>query len=202
MTAGEAAFGRRAGALTLGILGAVCGGISWALVNYADDLNLKFDEERFGVLLLPISVFPGIVFGLVIGSALAFWRHASILRGGGYAIASSVGYLAAFHATFYVLGNLGEGSSSGGPSVVEFSISGLPGGLAGSVLLGLATKFLFPVPGYRALVRSIVIGTLAGALLGLGSFDDHNGWGFLAFFVLWQGLYGASLAPLIGNCAR
>ena len=202
MTASEAVSGRRTGALKLGILGAVCGAISWALVNYADELNLKFDDERFGVLLLPISVFPGIVFGLVIGAALAVWRRASILRGSGYAIASFIGYLAAFHATFYVLGNLGEGSSSSGPSVVDFSISGLPGGLAGSVLLGLATKFLFPVPGYRALVRSIVIGTLAGALLGLGSFDDHNGWGWLAFFVLWQGLYGASLAPLLAERAR
>ncbi len=202
MSASEAAFGRRAGALKLGLLGAVCGAISWVLVSYADELDLKFDEERSGILLLPISVFPGMVFGLLVGSALSVWRRASILRGGGYAIASFIGYLAAFHATFYVLGSLGEGSSRGSPSVVDFSISGLPGGLAGSVLLGLATNFLFPFPGYRALLRSIVIGTLAGALLGLGAFGDHNGWGFLAFFVLWQGLYAASLAPLVGDRAR
>jgi hypothetical protein len=46
-----------------------------------------------------------------------------------------------------------------------------------------------------------VLGTLAGALLVLGSFDSHNGWGFLPFFALWQGIYAASLAPLLRNNA-
>jgi hypothetical protein len=48
----------------------------------------------------------------------------------------------------------------------------------------------------------VVVGTIAGALLGLGTLDNHNGWGFVAFFVLWQGAYEASLAPLLRDRAR
>jgi hypothetical protein len=75
----------------------------------------------------------------------------------------------------------------------------LPAGFAGSLLLGLMTRWLFPAAGRRLLGRSIVIGTLAGALLGLAGFDSHNGWGFLAFFVLWQAIYAATLFPLLSD---
>jgi hypothetical protein len=69
-------------------------------------------------------------------------------------------------------------------------------------LLGLFTKLLFPLRGQHLFGRSVIVGTLAGALLVLGMFDDHNGWGFLAFFVLWQAAYGACLAPLLNSSAR
>jgi hypothetical protein len=80
-------------------------------------------------------------------------------------------------------------------------IAGLPAAFAGSLLLGLLTRWLFPAAGRRLLGRSIVVGTLAGALLGLAALDPHNSWGFLAFFVLWQAIYGASLAPLLSGIA-
>ena len=78
----------------------------------------------------------------------------------------------------------------------------MPGRFLGSLLLGLAARFLVPAGGPAAFGKSIVVGALAGALLCLGSLDDHNGLGWLAFFVLWQGLYGASLAPLFADRAR
>ena len=42
---------------------------------------------------------------------------------------------------------------------------------------------------------------ILGAFLTLGNYGD-GGWGFLAFFILWQGAHGASLAPLLRTAAR
>jgi hypothetical protein len=35
--------------------------------------------------------------------------------------------------------------------------------------------------------------------LGLAALDPHNSWGFLAFFVLWQAIYAATLFPLLSD---
>ncbi len=189
-----------ANALKLGVLGGISGAISWALVNYAEDLNIKFEYEGAGMMLLPVGVFPGVVFGILFAIALVLARHASSLRGLGYVLSSSLSYLAAFHVAFYILGNMQHDNDS---SILPYVIAGLPAGFAGSALLGLFTRLLFPFRDWRLFARSVITGTLAGALLVLGMYDDHNGWGFLAFFVLWQAAYGASLAPLMsGDVAR
>ena len=102
--------------------------------------------------------------------------------------------MAAFSVGFAIVAKL---DSSDG--VMPFIVGGLPAGLAGSLVLGLLTRWLFPAAGRRLLRRSIVTGTLAGALLGLAALDPHNTWGFLAFFVLWQAIYAASLFPLLSD---
>jgi hypothetical protein len=191
--------GLRPKAAKLAALGALSGAISWALVNFAEPLNIQFDVERGGVLLLPVGIYPGAVFGIIFALALVLARHASPLRGLGYVLASILGYLAAFHLAFYILGNLQHGSDT---SFITYVIAGVPGGFVGSTLLGLFTKLLFPQRGQHVCGRSVIVGTLAGALLVLGVFDDHNGWGFLAFFVLWQATYGACLAPLFNSSTR
>jgi hypothetical protein len=114
----------------------------------------------------------------------------------GYLLASSLAYLAAFHVAFYILGNLSHGGDT--PFIV-YVAAGMPAGFVGSALLALATKILFSQRGYRLFGRSVIVGTLAGALLVLGMFDDHNGLGFLSFFILWQAAYGACLAPLMSS---
>jgi hypothetical protein len=186
----------RSNALKLGLLGAISGAISWAVVNFAETLNIKFEYEGAGVMLLPVGVFPGVVFGLLFAIAQLLARHANPLRGLGYVLASTLAYLAAFHVAFYILGNIGHGDDG---SIFTYVIAGVPAGFAGSALLGIFTRLLFPLRSWRLVARSVVVGTLAGALLVLGMYDDHNGWGFLAFFVLWQAAYGASLAPLMSN---
>ena len=185
----------RAAALKLGLLGAISGALSWAIVDNADTLGLNFDSDKY-TLLLPVGIFPGVVFGAVIaltllGTGRARWRHAAA-----YAIASTVSYMAAFHVCFIILAKLQNSQS-----VISYIVGGLPAGFAGSLLLGLLTRLLFPAAGRRLLGRSIVSGTLAGALLGLAALDPHNGWGFLAFFVLWQAIYAATLFPLLSDLA-
>jgi len=191
--------GLRPRAAKLAVLGAVSGAISWTLINFAETLKIQFDVERSGVLLLPVGIFPGVVFGILFALALVLARHASLSRGLGYVLASTLGYLAAFHLAFYILGNLQHGNDT---SFLVYVVAGLPAGFVGSTLLGLFTKLLFPLRGQHLFGRSVIVGTLAGALLVLGMFDDHNGWGFLAFFVLWQAAYGACLAPLLNSSAR
>lgn len=201
MAVAEATPSARLGpkAVKLAALGALSGAISWALIDFAEALKIQFDIERGGVLLVPVGIFPGVVFGILFALALVLARHTSALRGLGYVLASTLGYLAAFHLAFYILGNLQHGSDT---SFLVYVVAGLPAGFVGSTLLGLFTKLLFPLRGQHLFGRSVIVGTLAGALLVLGMFDDHNGWGFLAFFVLWQAAYGACLAPLLNSSAR
>ena len=187
-------------ALKLGLLGGFSGAISWALVNYAEPLNIKFEYEGAGMMLLPVGVYPGVVFGILFAITLVLARHTKALRGLGYVLASSLAYLAAFHVAFYILGNMQHDNDS---EVLPYVIAGMPAGFAGSALLGIFTRLLFPFHSWRLFIRSVVTGTLAGALLVLGMYDDHNGLGFLAFFVLWQAAYGACLAPLMsGDVSR
>ena len=197
MTTAEATPpGIRSNALKLGFLGGISGAISWTLVNYAEEMNIKFEYEGAGMMLLPVGVYPGVVFGFLFAVTLVLARNAKALRGLGYVLASSLAYLAAFHVAFYILGNMQHDSDS---SILPYVIAGVPAGFAGSASLGLFTRFLFPFRSWRLFVRSVIVGTLAGALLVLGMYDDHNGWGFLAFFVLWQAAYGACLAPLMSS---
>ena len=201
MTATEAMppTGLRSPALKLAALGAVSGAISWALVNYAETLNIKFEYEGAGMMLLPVGVYPGVAFGMLFALALVLARHASPLRAVGYVLASSLAYLAAFHVAFYILGNMQHDSDN---SILPYVIAGVPAGFAGSTVLGIFTRLLFPSRAQRLFIRSVITGTLAGALLVLGMYDDHNGWGFLAFFVLWQAAYGACLAPLFSGAPQ
>ena len=175
----------------LAVLGMIAGAISWGLVNFADQLNMKFEYEGYGLELLPIGVYPGLAFGFLFGGFLRLGAGISWPRATGYVAAAGLAYLAAFHVAFYLIATIDQQ----GPLTV--TLSGVPAGLAGSLVLGLLAKFLLRVPVRLVLRLPVVVGTLTGALLGLGTIDDHNGWGFLAFFVLWQGAYGASLAPMV-----
>ena len=196
MNTGNAVIGRAA-MLKLGALGALSGAISWAILNFGEQWGIDFKVEGDGILLIPFSVFPGVVFGVLFAAVLVLARRTDALRGLGYILASSAGYVAAFHLAFNIISNMPHG----GDSFIAYVVGGVPAGFLGSFLLGLAARFLFPLGGRTAFRQSIVVGALAGALLCLGKFDDPNGLGWLAFFVLWQGLYGASLAPLFSNRA-
>ena len=178
-------------AAKLAVLGAISGALSWLLVDVSDSGSLKFDLESYGVMVLPIAVYPGLVFGLLIGGYLRLRTGIRWLRAIGYVLAAGLAYFAAFHVAFYIINSV----SDDGGQTLAYVVSGVPAGLVGSLLLGLATKYLLRVPARLVMGLPVVVGTVGGALLALGSADDR--WGFLAFYVLWQAAYGASLAPLL-----
>jgi hypothetical protein len=203
-TAAAPAVANRSGSVKLGLLGAITGAISWATIIHAEELHLAFWHmhfyEPFATELTPAALYPGLVFGIAFGLALARGRRAAWLKGAGFALASFLGYFAAYHLAVVVATR----PQLGGESVIHLIIAGVAAGFAGSAILGLFSKLLFRWPSKHQLVRSIFVGTLAGACSALSIIDirgdDHfMGWGFLAFFVLWQGTYGASLSPLLGN---
>jgi hypothetical protein len=175
----------------LAVIGAISGGLSWLLIDASDSGGLKFDLEGYGVMVLPIAVHPGLVFGLLVGSYLRLRTGVSWLRAIGYVLAAGLAYFAAFHVAFYILNSI----SDDGGQTLAYVVGGVPAGLVGSLLLGLATKYLLRARARLAMGLPVAVGTVNGALLVLGNFADR--WGFLAFFVLWQAAYGASLAPLL-----
>jgi hypothetical protein len=155
--------GDRFVALKLAIPGMISGALSWALIDSADKLDLNFQFEGFGLLLLPVSIYPGLVFGLILGAVLHLWAKVSLLRAIGYVFAAGLSYFCAFHVAFYIMGN----GFSSAETLVAYIAGGIPGGLAGSLLLGLLTKLLLQVPGRLVLRIPVAVGTIAGALLGL-----------------------------------
>ena len=179
-------------AAKLAVVGAVSGVIAWVIIDASDSGSLKFDVEDYGIMLMPIAVYPGLVFGLLAGVYLRYRIRISGLRTIGYVLAAGLGYFAAFHVAFYIIN--AESDEQG--AVVVNIISGVAAGFAGSLLLGLLSKFLLRMPARLVMGLPLLVGTASGAFLALTSFD-HNGWTFLAFFVLWQAAYGASLAPLL-----
>ena len=168
-------------------LGAISGAAAWASMLLMDSGGI----DLFVVLIGPLSLVPGLVFGLVIGFPLRRRGRFGAARQVGYVFAAGLGYFVAFHVAIY----------SGGELVpwVErpagLLIGGVLGGLAGSALLGGSTVWLLRVPAAVALRRPVVTGSVAGGLLPLLVWD--NAAALLAFLVLWQGAYAASLAPLL-----
>ena len=71
--------------LKLAVPGMISGALSWALIDSADRWDLNFQFEGFGLLLLPVSIYPGLVFGLILGAVLHVWAKVSLLRAIGYA---------------------------------------------------------------------------------------------------------------------
>ena len=176
-------------------LGAASGLLSWLLVDFADELKLRFEYELYGIQLTPVAIYPGLVFGLLFGAFLRLRAGFSWLRAIGYVLATLVGYGAAFHTAFYIIAN----GFADHESLLAFAIGGVPAGFAGSLILGLLTRPLAGPTAASFFQISVIVGTSAGALLGLAGLDTHNAWGFLLFFVLWQGSYAACLAPLLSR---
>jgi hypothetical protein len=182
--------------------GAASGSVAWGLLALLDGLDSDFDwtpQGRGGLpIITSLSTIPGLVFGVLFGAALVCFRGLGVGRFLGYVLASGLGYLVAFHAAFFSVLALGENSHSD-PGVLAWGAGGLLGGLAGSLALGLASKFLLRVSAAQALGMPVLAGTVTGLLLLLMSLDSE-GHGvprsLLVFFALWQGAYGATLAPL------
>jgi hypothetical protein len=183
-------------------LGAVSGGLSWGALALLDALGIDFallprQELPF---IGPLSTLPGLVFGLFFGAALIRRRGVGGGQFVGYVLASGVGYLAAYHAAFFSVLGVASWSEERNMGLAAWMVGGLLGGLAGSFVLGLISRFLLRVPWAEVLGVPLVAGTLAGAALLLMYFDsDSHGMpiSLLVFFAFWQAAYAASLAPLL-----
>jgi hypothetical protein len=204
----------RSNAMTLGALGMLSGAVAWASVLLANLLGessgLHLSMGVWGIFLLnPLSLLPGLAFGLAIGLLLHHRGQVEVLRQVGYVAASGLAYFCAYHVAFHIDQTFFRWGTPHGEVVVGFVVSGILAGLVGSLLLGLVTIRLLRVPARVVPQWSVGVGGAAGVLLEITTHDHTEwGWSLLAFFVLWQGAYAASLAPLLraapasGDAAR
>jgi hypothetical protein len=180
------------------------------LIALLDALDIDFALMPRGEMLIvnALSTIPGVVFGAFFGAALWRARGIGVGRFLTYILASGLGYLAAFHASFLSVAWIASWFDEGGqsePGWMAWALAGALGGLAGSLLLGLASKFLLRARIAQVLVAPLMVGTTAGGLLLLLSFDIHSGStpkSLLVFFALWQAAYAASSAPLLRDRPR
>ena len=201
-------------AIMMGLLGTLSGGTAWLLLHIADAMWLQ--HQRLNVLgidvyfspmrivpgifaglgievhISPTSVIPGIVFGIMFG--IVFHRHGMMghLRQLVYLLAAGISYFIAFHVASNSFSRWGTGTE-----ILDFALSGISAGVAGSLLLGVATTRLAHAAASTVLLTPVAVGGLAGALLTLMHYDTSEfGWCLLILFAVWQGSYAASVAAI------
>lgn len=181
----------------LGALSGLCATLSIFMFEWIGlyrEQTLKFDlpGPMFGpieISISPLSLGPGLVFGLIAGFAL----HRRGLAGGWrypvYAVAAMLSYFAAVQLA---LGYLVD-------RVDNVVVVGMIAGLFGAGLLTAASAALVPqFRRVRPCLAMIAAGTVFGALL----FTPIDGGGFfswLALFAPWQAGYAAAMATAFDN---
>jgi hypothetical protein len=173
-------------ARTLGVRGAIAGALAWLAIVVLDKLGIPAASDVSGFQLGPLTLVPGLAFGVVVGMQLA-------VRGRlvAYVVASTLAYLLAYHVAYYM------GAIMRLDNILLLALDGVVAGLCGSMLLAFLTMALLRVDA-SAVRLSVAIGGAAGVLLPLATMGDWRGvaLGPLVFFVLWQAAYAASLAPV------
>jgi hypothetical protein len=146
----------------------------------------------FGLLL--IFFLPGLVFGLIIGSALAYGGWLRIARIVPWMVAATLGHFIAALCVTAMTWRLREAFSITDESATLIAAT-LAGTLGGGILAG-GNRLL--VPGAGWIVPTIVGGVLAPlvALHDAGPFL-----GRLLFYVIWQAGYAAALAAALPKTA-
>lgn len=134
----------------------------------------------------PLSVAPGLVFGLVIGYAL---RRKRLLAGGRYAayiLAAGLSYFVTVQLVINILMDLLDNAVA----------AGVVAGAIGAALLAGATAAL--IPDFRRR-RPMIAMTLSGAVLGAALFFFFampGFFGWLLLFAPWQAGYAAAMATV------
>jgi hypothetical protein len=159
------------------------------LTNYVTYIPNTNDFPALG----GTPLLPGIYFGLVICLGIFLWEERRLLELlvvlAGVVIAWILAYRTAISVHDF-LNQFRDGDSRQLPYI--FAITGLVSGLVGS--LGTVIAVSLASPDFREhsdWLRTIAIGTVAGALLHFG--DTRPGT-FLPLFIVWQAAVAASVA--------
>ena len=135
------------------------------------------------------QVAPGLVFGLVIGTALLRRGLAGPWRWGGFVAAATVSHYAAVWLAVEVLHSLfGQ----------DMVLVGMVAGLAGGACLTAASALMFGfVRRVIAILSLLFAGAALGVLLGVG-----GGWEALLLYAGWQAGYAACLGAALPSSKR
>ncbi len=158
-------------------------------LGFYDDIEFEFRVlDAFDVAISPLSLGPGLVFGLIVGFALRRAGQAEGWRYPLFAVASTLCYFVAVQLAFNVL-----------VEVLGDIISvGIVAGLCGGGLLAAATAAMMPAfRRWRVCALMVAAGgVLGGSLFFAFTFENFFGW--LALFATWQAGYAAAMASALG----
>ena len=158
-------------------------------LGFYDALEGSLGAGGFQISISPLSVGPGLVFGLVIGLALkgeglaAGWRYPAWIA------ASAISYFVTVQVSLNILIDLLE-------NIVTV---GIVAGAFGASFLGALTAAMIPeFRQARPVALMILSGTVLGAALFLAISSEHFvGW--LLLYVPWQAGYAAAMATVLKN---
>lgn len=157
-------------------------------LGFHDDLGFEFRVlDAFDVAISPLSVGPGLVFGLIVGLALRRAGQADGWRYPLFAVAATLCYFVAVQLALTVL-----------VDVLEELISiGIVAGLCGGGLLAAASAALMPAFRRRRVCALMVAsgGVLGGLLFFAITIENFFGW--LILFAPWQAGYAAAMATAL-----
>lgn len=172
----------------LGAVSGLCATLStfvfaWIDDNFGrpDDLMVGFGLGGLKFVFMSLSIFPGLVFGLIAGFAL---RRRGLLGGWrypAYVAASTLSYFGAFELILNYL------------RTADMLEAGMIAGLFGAGLLTAASAVLIPVfRRARPCLIMIAAGTLLGALLDFRA--GNSFFNLLALLLPWQAGFAAAMA--------
>lgn len=162
-------------------LGATSGVAATGIIELLDGQPSLWIGER--LLLAPISLVPGLVFGVVIGIALFRRQRLTPATLAAYVVAATLSYFAAFTLALNI-------DPRGVQPLIDGPIAGLMGG---ALLAGLGAALMPSARGRRGLSAMAGAGCVLGVLLWV-AFTGDSFWSWALFFGLWQMGYAAALA--------
>ncbi len=166
-------------------LGAVSGAITTGLLFILPQ-NWKIEVADF-LMLSPMTIEAGLVFGVIFGGLLKFRGLAGTGTAVLYVLASTASYFVAVNLALYVSNGL-----------EDIWLTGMIAGLAGSACLTAAAAVLLPfVRRAKPVVLMLAAGCLLGALLQVALAEGSTFWHWLIFFAAWQAGYAAAFATAL-----
>ncbi len=167
------------------LLGALSGAIATVLL-----FTLPTDRqiEIGGFLMLsPLSIGAGLVFGFIFGCVLNSRALASARSAVLFTMASTASYFVAVNLALHLVDELNE----------IWQI-GMIAGLAGSACLTASAATLLPVVRQvKPIALMLVAGCLFGVLLEVALAEGEIFWRWLALFAPWQAAYAAAFATAL-----
>ncbi len=166
-------------------LGALSGAITTGLlISLPDILNIESGDP---LIISPLSIVAGLVFGIIFGTYLRYLRLASAWVAVLYAAASTVSYFVAVNIAI----RLHE-------YIATAALIGAIVGLIGATCLTAAAALLLP---FARRVQPCVLMLTAGGFLGVLFAAPARGDGgflnWLILFVSWQAGYAAAFATAL-----
>ena len=179
--------------LRFALWGLLSGCVTWALIDLAHQPAVNFHPEyqlplfAGGLSFSDFSLVPGLVFGLVVGSALHRRARATGPLALLYAAAATVANFAATNLALNIVQVGGD---------LDALWIGMIAGLVGAACLTALSLPLLPfIRHWRPCLLMLAVGCLLGGLLhvALGA----EAYGFLILYGAWQAGYAAALGTAV-----